>query len=112
MRPRLLPQFGLVSLLSCAAFAQSPAILNNGVVNAAGSGHSAVVAPGSLISIFGTGLASGLSVSNSVPVSTTLGDVDSVTINGAAAPLLLIGEGTSEIQRMVIGKKLLERNKI
>jgi len=28
------------------------------------------------------------------------------------APLLLIGEGTSEIQRMVIGKKLLERNKI
>ena len=28
------------------------------------------------------------------------------------APLLVIGEGTSEIQRMVIGKKLLERNKI
>src|ERR671915_400614 len=27
------------------------------------------------------------------------------------APLLLIGEGTSEIQRMVIGRKLLERNK-
>ena len=28
------------------------------------------------------------------------------------APLLVIGEGTSGIQRMVIGKKLLERNKI
>ncbi len=28
------------------------------------------------------------------------------------APLLLIGEGTSEIQRMVIGRKLIERNKI
>jgi alkylation response protein AidB-like acyl-CoA dehydrogenase len=28
------------------------------------------------------------------------------------APLLVIGEGTSEIQKMVIGKKLLERNKI
>lgn len=28
------------------------------------------------------------------------------------APLLLIGEGTAEIQRMVIGKQLLERNKI
>ena len=27
------------------------------------------------------------------------------------APLLLIGEGTSEIQRMVIGRKLLQRNK-
>jgi alkylation response protein AidB-like acyl-CoA dehydrogenase len=28
------------------------------------------------------------------------------------APLLLIGEGTSEIQKMVIGKKLLKQNKI
>jgi alkylation response protein AidB-like acyl-CoA dehydrogenase len=28
------------------------------------------------------------------------------------APLLLIGEGTSEIQRMVIGKKLLQKHKI
>jgi alkylation response protein AidB-like acyl-CoA dehydrogenase len=28
------------------------------------------------------------------------------------APLLLIGEGTSEIQRMVIGRKVLERNKL
>ena len=28
------------------------------------------------------------------------------------APLLLIGEGTSEIQKMIIGKKLLERHKI
>src|SRR5580698_6558677 len=28
------------------------------------------------------------------------------------APLLLIGEGTSEIQRMIIGRKLLERHKI
>ena len=28
------------------------------------------------------------------------------------APLLLIGEGTSEIQKVVIGRKLLERNKI
>jgi butyryl-CoA dehydrogenase len=28
------------------------------------------------------------------------------------APLLLIGEGTAEIQRMVIGEKQLERHKI
>jgi alkylation response protein AidB-like acyl-CoA dehydrogenase len=28
------------------------------------------------------------------------------------APLLLIGEGTSEIQRMVIGRKVLQRHKI
>ncbi len=28
------------------------------------------------------------------------------------APLLLIGEGTSEIQRMVIGRKLIQRNRV
>ncbi len=28
------------------------------------------------------------------------------------APMLLIGEGTAEIQRMVIGRKLLQRHKI
>jgi alkylation response protein AidB-like acyl-CoA dehydrogenase len=28
------------------------------------------------------------------------------------APLLVIGEGTNEIQRIVIAKRLIERNKI
>jgi len=98
MRLRLLQQFGLLPLLWCAAFAQTPAILNSGVVNAAGSGHSTIIAPGSLISVFGTDLASGLSVSNSVPVSTTLGDVNSVTINGAAAPLVFVSSGQINAQ--------------
>ena len=62
-------------LISVAASAQT--IQANGVVNAAGSGHSTIVAPGSLISIFGSGLAGGLSTANSIPISTTLGDVDS-----------------------------------
>ena len=50
------------------------------------------MAPGSLISIFGSGLAAGLSVANSVPLSTALSDVSSVTINGMAAPLMSVSD--------------------
>ena len=40
------------------------------------------------------------------------GEVIKVERRYRDAPLLLIGEGTSEIQRMVIGRKLLQRHKI
>jgi len=62
------------------------------VVNAAGLGHSTTIAPGSLISIFGTGLASTLAIASSVPLSTSLADVDSVTINGTPAHLLFVSD--------------------
>ena len=91
MRSRVLVLSGCLSLISSALVAQTPTIQPNGVVNAAGS--RAVVAPGSLISIFGSGLASGLSISNSVPVSSKLGDVDSVTIGGTAVPLVYVSPG-------------------
>src|SRR5438094_3904326 len=90
MRSRVLVLSGCLSLISSALVAQTPTIQPNGVVNAAGS--RAVVAPGSLISIFGSGLASGLSISNSVPVSSKLGDVDSVMIGGTAAPLVFVSD--------------------
>jgi uncharacterized protein (TIGR03437 family) len=79
-----------------AVLAQTPTIQPNGVVNAAGS--RSIVAPGSLISIFGSGLASGLSISNSVPVSSKLGDVDSVMVGGAAAPLVFVSDGRINAQ--------------
>jgi uncharacterized protein (TIGR03437 family) len=96
MRPRPVPILGFMLLISVAASAQT--IQANGVVNAAGSGHSAIVAPGSLISIFGSGLAGGLSTANSIPISTTLGDVDSVTINGTAAPLVFVSDSQINAQ--------------
>lgn len=96
MRSRFLAASGCLFLISSAVVAQTPTIQPNGVVNAAGS--RTVVAPGSLISIFGSGLASGLSVSNSVPVSSKLGDVDSVTIGGAAAPLVFVSDGRINAQ--------------
>ena len=96
MASRLLALSGSLLLICSTAGAQTPTIQPNGVVNAAGS--RTVVAPGSLISIFGSGLAAGLSVSNSVPVSSKLGDVDSVTIGGTAAPLVFVSDGRINAQ--------------
>jgi len=96
MRLRLLALSGCLSVISSVVVAQTPTIQPNGVVNAAGA--RSVVAPGSLISIFGSGLAAGLSISNSTPVSTKLGDVDSVTIGGAAAPLVFVSDGRINAQ--------------
>jgi uncharacterized protein (TIGR03437 family) len=96
MRSRLHSLSGCLFLICSAALAQTPTIQPNGVVNAAGS--RSVVAPGSLISIFGSGLASGLSISNSVPVSSKLGDVDSVTIGGTAVPLVFVSDSRINAQ--------------
>jgi uncharacterized protein (TIGR03437 family) len=89
---------GSVLLLGPIAFAQNPAVSPGGIVNAAGLGHSITIAPGSLISIFGTNLASTLSVASSPTLSTTLGDVDSVTINGMPAHLSFVSTGQINAQ--------------
>src|SRR5262245_28057743 len=96
MRSRLLVWSGCLSLICSGVVAQTPAIQPNGVVNAAVA--RTVIAPGSLISIFGSGLPSGLSVSNLCPVSSKLGDVDSVTIGGSAAPLVFVSDGRINAQ--------------
>jgi uncharacterized protein (TIGR03437 family) len=97
MRLRI-PLFGSVLLLGSVAFAQTPVVTQGGIVNAAGLGHSITIAPGSLISIFGNGLASALSVASSATLSTSLGDVDSVTINGTPAPLSFVSGGQINAQ--------------
>jgi uncharacterized protein (TIGR03437 family) len=74
-----------------AAHAQSPVISDGGIANAASVERGAGVAPGSMISIFGTSLASGLARLDTVPLSTTVADV-SVTFNGVAAPLQFVSE--------------------
>lgn len=58
-----------------------------GVVDAAS--FSAPVVPGSLVSIFGSNLASGTAFASAIPLPTTLGNV-SVSFNGIAAPLLFV----------------------
>jgi uncharacterized protein (TIGR03437 family) len=68
-----------------------PALASNSPVNAA-SPAQIVIAPGTIISIFGANLAgSGLSAS-SMPLPTVLGDT-SVIFNGVAAPLFFVSTG-------------------
>jgi uncharacterized protein (TIGR03437 family) len=73
------------------ALAQSPVVSDGGVVNAASFERGAGVAPGSMISIFGSSLASGLARQDTVPLSSSIADV-SVTFNGVTAPLQFVSD--------------------
>jgi uncharacterized protein (TIGR03437 family) len=81
-------------VIGVAAFGQTPTVSPGGVVNSASFDKNLPVAPGSLISIFGTNLAATTAVADSVPLSTVLGNV-SVTINGVSAPIHDIFHGSS-----------------
>jgi len=83
--------FVLALFLVSALYGQ-PSIAPGGVINGASFAKSQVVTPGSLVSIFGTSLASGLAQANSIPLSTALGDVQSVTFNNIPAPLVFVSE--------------------
>jgi uncharacterized protein (TIGR03437 family) len=74
-----------------------PTINVNGTVNAASFGPDQPVAAGSLVAIFGSQLATGLALADTVPLSTTLGGT-SVTINGIAAPLDFVTTGQINAQ--------------
>jgi hypothetical protein len=54
-------------------------------VSNAASGDSSAVAPGSIASIYGSGLASSIGIANTFPVPATLGGA-SVSVNGVALP--------------------------
>lgn len=75
--------------LALPAFSQTPVINKNGVVNSATASTTTPIAPGSLISIFGSDLASSPSASDTMPLSNTIEQV-SVSINGVPAPLLYV----------------------
>ena len=87
---------GGLALLSLA-YAQTPAVNPGGVVNA-GSYAAEGVAPGSIVSIFGTNLAGSLAVASTIPLSTTLGDVTSVTFNDIPAPFYFVSGGQINAQ--------------
>ena len=79
-----------------SAFAQNPNI--DRIVNAASFTQGQAVAAGSLASLFGSQLASGLAQAASVPLSVALGDVQSVTFDGVPAPLLFVDSGQINVQ--------------
>lgn len=77
-----------VCLSASAAMAQTPVISAGGIANGASFGFAPnnAVTPGSLISVFGTNLASSTAAADSIPLSNSLGGV-SVMIGGIPAPL-------------------------
>lgn len=79
----------LVAFLAITGYAQTPTVLQGGVLNGASFDHAQPVAPGSLVSIFGSSLASSLGLAGSIPLSNDLANV-SVTFNGIPAPLLAV----------------------
>lgn len=89
----------IIGILLCAvslAHAQ-PAVGAGGVVNAA-SYTSQGVAPGSIVSIFGTNLATTIAQPDTLPLSTTWSDVTSVTFNNIPAGLYFVGSGQINAQ--------------
>ena len=72
-----------------SAFGQTPAVATGGVLNAATFDKTpgAPLAPGQLVSIFGSDLAGSLQVNDTVPLSTTLADQVTVTFNGITSGL-------------------------
>ena len=79
----------LFALAAAVAAAQTPAVADGGVLNAASFSKGQAVSAGSLVSIFGSDLAAGLAQADSVPLSTSIANV-SVTFNGIPAPLLFV----------------------
>src|SRR5258706_6210965 len=83
--------FTILILTALAASAQTPAVFDGGVLNGASfakdaNGLGSPVAVGSLVSIFGTNLATTLLHADSIPFSTSLGG-GSVSFNGVPAPV-------------------------
>ncbi|MEK7404692.1 MAG: IPT/TIG domain-containing protein [Acidobacteriota bacterium] len=85
-------------LLASALFAQTPAVTPGGVVNAASFAAGQPAAPGSLVSIFGSNLAGSLAQADTIPLSTSLSDVRSVTFNNIPAPLIFVSAGQINAQ--------------
>jgi uncharacterized protein (TIGR03437 family) len=85
----------LLMLSAHAVFAQTPVV--NGVMNIAGPSSAPGVAPGSLVSIFGTDLATDIATSDSMPLSTSVAGVN-VTIGGIAAPVQFVSKGQVNAQ--------------
>jgi len=86
----------LLTVAALPMFAQ-PQISSGGVLDGAGFVVGQAVAPGSLVSIFGNGLATSLLQGDTIPLSTNIGGTR-VTMNGIAAPLYFVSGGQVNAQ--------------
>lgn len=96
MRPSLTAVLLLAGTIAAWSQTPPPVVDASGVTNAAGASGQGV-APGALVSIFGTNLASSMAASSTVPLSTTLSGV-SVTFNNSPAPVQFVSNGQINVQ--------------
>jgi uncharacterized protein (TIGR03437 family) len=75
----------LLFVCAALALAQTPSISSGGVLNGASFTKGQAITPGSLISIFGTNLASQVSEADTIPLSKSLGGVTVLFVNGNTA---------------------------
>jgi len=76
------------AMLASLAYAQAPV---TSVVKNAASYETQGQAPGSIVAIFGSNLAASTSIGDTIPLSSHLGSVTSVTFNGTPAALYFAG---------------------
>jgi uncharacterized protein (TIGR03437 family) len=78
---------------AAVSFAQTPTVVEGGVLNGASFSKGQPVSPGSLVSIFGTGLVSKLASADTIPLSTSLGGVTVTFADLPPAPMLAVVPG-------------------
>jgi uncharacterized protein (TIGR03437 family) len=88
---------GTVFSLSMEIPGTGPAVNAGGVLNSA-SYATQGVAPGSIVSIFGTNLAAATAAASAIPLPTALSDVTSVTFNGTPAGLYFVSQNQINAQ--------------
>jgi uncharacterized protein (TIGR03437 family) len=93
---RILKVAAAVLMVTACAAAQ-PSVVGGGVINGASFAKGQAVAAGSVVSIFGNGLAAATVPGSTVPLSTDISGT-SVTFNGVAAPLYFVSAGQVNAQ--------------
>jgi uncharacterized protein (TIGR03437 family) len=88
---------GTLFSLSLGLTPPGPAVNAGGVLNSA-SYTAAGVAPGSIVSIFGTDLAASTAAASAIPLPTGMSDVTSVTFNGIPAGLYFVSQNQINAQ--------------
>jgi uncharacterized protein (TIGR03437 family) len=82
-------------LIGCAL--GQPSVFSGGVIDGATFTKGLAVSPGSVVSIFGSGLAAATLSGDTIPLSASIGST-SVSFNGEAAPLYFVSSGQVNAQ--------------
>ncbi len=83
----------LILAFTACALAQTPSIADGGILNGASFARGQAITVGSLVSIFGSNLASATAQADSIPLSTSLHGVSVQFVNGGTtlnAPMLFV----------------------